>query len=94
MIIAWIIGIILCSYAIYLYKGTRVLRRDYSRLREPEPLLYVWHVVLYVTFGLIPIANIILGIAMLLVWGAHIHDDDWKYTRKPPFFTILGKPIE
>lgn len=57
MIIAWIIGLILCIITIYLLKHTV----DYCN----NSILKVWHLLILLIVAIIPIANIILSFVII-----------------------------
>lgn len=95
MIIAWIIGVLLCLFGIWLLKGTRRIVRDcYYKETGTEPVLSMWLLLLTIVLGLIPVINIIIGIALIMAWLFGTCDD-WKYVRPPgKLLKFLNKPIQ
>ena len=95
MIIAWIIGVLLCLLGIWLLKGTRRDKRDdYYRKIGTEPVLKMWQLLFTIVLGLIPIMGIIIGVSLIIVWTFGICND-WEYVRPPGrLLKFLNKPIQ
>lgn len=97
MIVAWIIGLILSLWGIYLFKGSRIKASNgWCKPAKPErPVLRVWSAILYFMGAIIPIFNIIMALVMIIWWGIAVYgDEDWKYTRSAWFISLLNKPIK
>lgn len=92
MTIVWIIGLLLCLLDIYLLKGSRI--NDWHH--KNEPVLRMWHVLVIIFVGLLPIFNLLTGISILIVWIWNCPvEDDWIYVRKPgKILTFLNKPVK
>lgn len=83
MIIAWIIGLLLCLLSIWFLK--------YSTI-DKEPVLKMWKLILLILAGIIPILGIIAGLFVFL-WFLI----DWDIRFKCPkhkIFDFLSKPIQ
>lgn len=97
MIIVWLIGLLMVLYAMWLFKGTITVEYCYPG-PPPHPVLKVWHAILYLLGGLVPILGILVGLIMFIIWLINIYaDKDWEYTRDnklgKKLFEILNKPI-
>lgn len=97
MMVVWIIGLLMVLYAMWLFKGTKTVKKYYTD--DPEhPVLKTWHALLYLLGGLVPILGILVGLIMFIVWLINIYaDKDWEYTREnklgKKLLEILNKPI-
>lgn len=100
MITAWIIGLILSLFGIYLFKGSRLApKRNWSGdIIEPErPVLKVWSAFLFILGASVPIFNIIMAGCIIIVWAVSVYNEkDWLYkegTIVDKFVKLLNKPI-
>lgn len=92
MIIAWIIGLVLSILGIWFLKGSRTNPRWHS---EEKPVLKLWALILFIIGAIIPIINIIMGVAIIVWWAIVTYgEEDWIYTKQDSkLFKFLNKSI-
>lgn len=98
MIIASILGFLLCLWAIWLLKGTRRIIKEPFRLTamREEPVLKMWIIIVVTILGILPVIGLLTGAILLFALWAHIYvERSWKYVRPPGrLLRFLSKPIE
>lgn len=97
MIVAWIIGLILsfilfklsgCLYCDYAgYWNNKVFKKEY-KLKRP-----LWLVSLFFMLSLVPVLNIILPIALFVVIGFGIFEEDIFFYSENKIIKFLNKNI-
>ncbi len=83
----WIIGLILSASGILLLKDTEFI--------STGPTLRVWNLVLFIIAAMIPILNIILGIAIITFWSVSTYlVGNCTYTNNSKIIRFLNKPVK
>lgn len=85
MIIAWIIGLILCIVTIYLLKHTVDYRNN--------SILKVWHLLILLIVAIIPVINIAIGFITIVILIMHYHEQFYKFRGNNKIWNFLNKRI-
>ena len=93
--IVWVIGLILSFLGLWLLKNSRGSGRWYSSPEKEKPILKVWSFTLLFICSIIPILDIIAGIAMIVGFLMQYVEGDWEFEKKDNWFIrFLNKPIK
>lgn len=93
--IVWVIGLILSFLGLWLLKNSRGSGRWYSSPEKGKPILKVWSFTLLFICSIIPILDIIAGIAMIVGFFIQYVEGSWKFEKKDNWFIrFLNKPIK
>ena len=85
MIIAWIIGLILCIITIYLLKHTV----DYCN----NSILKVWHLLILLIVAIIPVINIAIGFITIVFLIMQYQMQFYKFRGNNKIWNFLDKRI-
>lgn len=94
MIMAWIIGLFLSLSGIWFLKNSRHIR-SWRYSKGEQPVLKVWILILLVIGSVIPVLNIVEGVAVIVWWIAETYlGGHWEFIQKNnKVVKFLNKPI-
>ena len=94
MITAWIIGLLLGFLGIWFLKNSRHTE-SWRHSKGGEPVLKMWALILLIIGTIVPVLNIILGLAVIIWWAIETYgEDNWEFTQtNNKVIKFLNKPI-
>lgn len=93
--VAWLIGIILCFLGIWFLKNSRQTQR-WNNPKGGQPILKMWILIFLLICAVIPIVNLIAGLATIIWWIIETYgEEDLEFTKSDnKIVQFLNKSIK
>lgn len=92
MIVVWFIGVILSCLGIWLLKNSRY--NQWLSIKDKQPVLKMWALILLMICTIIPIVNIIVGSTVIVGWTLAVITDELRFIKGDnKLVQFLKRPI-
>ena len=94
MIVAWLIGFLICLLDIWILKNSRTV--SLWTKEDARPVLKMWMVLVLIISNVVPVVNCIVSGAILIATGiAYLVDDmQWCDSKPSRIISFLNKDIK